>query len=267
MNILHAIAFASAGLGVGFAVGATGVGGGSLMTPLLIVYGGVVPLTAVGTDLLYATITKVFAVAMHGRNRSVDWRIVALQALGSVPAAFATLYGLHRSVDRARLAHVVSLVLAASVLVTAITMLLREPLAMRLDRGTAGEGGAIRGRGALPTVAAGVLIGILVTISSVGAGVIGMLLLLWLYPRISPVRLIGSDLTHSVLITAIAGLGHVELGTVDYTLLWLLMAGGIPGIWLGSRMGFRLSAPTLRRTVAAMLLFAGVTTLAKSLAS
>jgi uncharacterized protein len=260
----HALpGFALTGLAVGVAVGATGVGGGSLMTPLLIILFGVNALTAVGTDLLYATITKSFGVLLHGRNRSVDWSVVGWQALGSVPAALVTVTFLHRLGHRPEFARSITLVLAAAVLATACVMLLRRGPADRDARDHGPAAAPARSRALTGT--AGALIGTLVTISSVGAGVIGMVVLMWLYPRIAPVRIIGSDLTHSVLITAIAGLGHIGLGSVDYPMLGALLIGGIPGIWFGSKIGFGMNPAILRHSVAATLIVSGVTTLAKAL--
>lgn len=174
--------------------------------------------------------------------------------------------GLLRADDyRAQLARLTTLVLAVAVLATAIIVLVPTRLISRADPG--GPGAADRivaGRPAL-TVLGGAVMGVLVTISSVGAGVIGMIMLMWLYPRVTTIRLIGTDMTHSVLITALAGLGHAELGTIDYGELSALLIGGFPEIWLGSKLGFRMNATILRRSVAATLLIAGATTLAKAL--
>jgi uncharacterized membrane protein YfcA len=257
-----------AGLVVGFAVGATGVGGGSLMTPLLILFYGVSPAIAVGTDLLYASASKAFAVALHGKNGSVDWPIVGWLSLGSVPAALLTLLFIRWHGPGDDLDRLIKLTLAAAIVLTATGTLLRNQLLAfakherfeRLRRLHA------RGQRGL-TVASGVAIGALVTISSVGAGVIGMMLLLLIYPRHTAIRLVGSDLAHAVLITGIAGLGHAGLGTVDYALLGWLLLGAIPGIWLGTRVGFRLPDRALRPAIAGLLLFIGAGMLTQAIAA
>jgi uncharacterized membrane protein YfcA len=262
------LGYSLAGLVVGFAVGATGVGGGSLMTPLLILFYGVSPAIAVGTDLLYASASKAFAVALHGKNGSVDWPIVGWLSLGSVPAALLTLLFIRWHGPGDDLDRLIKLTLAAAIVLTATGTLLRNQLLAfakherfeRLRRLHA------RGQRGL-TVASGVAIGALVTISSVGAGVIGMMLLLLIYPRHTAIRLVGSDLAHAVLITGIAGLGHAGLGTVDYALLGWLLLGAIPGIWLGTRVGFRLPDRKLRPAIAALLLFIGAGMLTQAIAA
>jgi uncharacterized membrane protein YfcA len=262
------LGYSLAGLVVGFAVGATGVGGGSLMTPLLILFYGVSPAIAVGTDLLYASASKAFAVALHGKNGSVDWPIVGWLSLGSVPAALLTLLFIRWHGPGDELDRLIKLTLAAAIVLTATGTLLRNQLLAfakherfeRLRRLHA------RGQRGL-TVASGVAIGALVTISSVGAGVIGMMLLLLIYPRHTAIRLVGSDLAHAVLITGIAGLGHAGLGTVDYALLSWLLLGAIPGIWLGTRVGFRLPDRALRPAIAGLLLFIGAGMLTQAIAA
>ncbi|MDE2150549.1 MAG: sulfite exporter TauE/SafE family protein [Gammaproteobacteria bacterium] len=255
--------YALAGLAVGAAVGATGVGGGSLMTPMLILFYGVAPAMAVGTDLLFASLSKTYATLLHGRNGTLDFRLVGWLSLGSVPAVLATLVFLHGYGDVKALSHLIKLVLAAAVVVTALFTLAQETVLRRLQHWLAARELPPHAQRAA-TVVTGALIGALVTISSVGAGVIGMMVLLLLYPRQTPIRLVGSDLAHAVLITAIAGLGHAGLGTVDWSMLWLLLAGGLPGVWIGSRLGFRMPARTLKRSIAGLLLFVGGSTLAKA---
>ena len=261
---MHELGFSVAGLLVGFAVGATGVGGGSLMTPVLILFYGISPAMAVGTDLLFAAVSKTFAVALHGRNGSVDWRIVGLQALGSVPAVLLTLWALHGFGNMAGLSHLIRLVLSGAIILTATFTLFQEPLLRRLRGRPGADAWLTAPRRRVLTVIAGALIGTVVTISSVGAGVIGMMLLMLLYPRHEPIRIVGSDLAHAVLVTAIAGLGHAELGTVDYNMLGALLLGSFPGIWLGSKLGFRMDALVLKRSIAGLLIFVGATTLAKA---
>ncbi len=266
------IGYSLAGLLVGAAVGATGVGGGSLMTPVLILFYGISPTLAVGTDLLYASLSKSFGVMLYRNHGSVDWRIVGWQALGSVPAALLTLLWLQHQADVAALDRLIKLTLSIAIIVTATFTLFQGAIAARLRPASrlaqSGEHPDIdAGLQRLLTVAAGALIGSVVTISSVGAGVIGMMLLLLLYPKHPPVKIVGSDLAHAVLITAIAGLGHARLGSVNYALLGWLLLGALPGIWLGSRVGFRLDGAALKRAVACLLLVVGSMTLYKAVQS
>lgn len=255
--------FAVAGLLVGFAVGSTGVGGGSLMTPMLITFYGVSPVLAVGTDLLYASISKGFATLLHKRRGSLDWRLTALQASGSLPAVMVTLWVLHNLEDPAQLAHTIRLVLSIAITVTASFTFFQEKLLHSLRRHS-GTSLLTDGQRRACTIATGVLIGALVTVSSVGAGVIGLMLLMLLYPQREPIHLIGSDLAHAALVTAIAGLGHASLRGVDYRMLLALLAGGFPGIWIGVRVGFRMNPQRLKRALAFLLIIIGITTFAKA---
>jgi uncharacterized membrane protein YfcA len=262
------LGYSVAGLVVGSAVGATGVGGGSLMTPILILFYGVSPALAVGTDLIYASTSKSFGTWLHNRNQTVDWRIVGWQALGSVPASLLTLLFISHLGDPKKLDHLIKIVLSVAILMTATFTLVQHRVMVFING---------HGKTAVPsevrepkyqrllTMLAGMLIGSIVTISSVGAGAIGMMLLLLLYPKHEPISIVGSDLAHAVLITAIAGAGHAKLGSVDYTLLGSLLVGAIPGIWLGSRVGFRLKAQVLKSAISVLLLVVGGMTLYKAI--
>lgn len=268
---MDGLGFSLAGLVVGTAVGATGVGGGSLMTPILILFYGISPAVAVGTDLLYAAISKAFGVMLHRRRGTVDWRIVGRMAAGSVPAALLTLVFLRQQTPGPELDQMIKLVLAGAIVVTAAFTLVQEPLMRALRRlpdvAEPATPDAWLDRWQTPlTVICGLLVGALVTISSVGAGVIGMMMLLLLYPRHAPIRLVGADLAHAVIITSIAGLGHAGLGTVNYPMLGYLLIGAIPGIWLGTRMAFRLDDRSLKRTISALLVFIGCTMAIKAMA-
>lgn len=257
--------FSWAGLFVGIAVGATGVGGGSLMTPILILFYGISPALAVGTDLLYASISKAFGVVLHGRNGSLDWKIVARLSAGSVPATALTLLFLHNQTPGKDLDQLIKLILSVAIILTATFTLFQDLLLRWIKLESAAMASWVERHQTTLTVISGVLIGALVTISSVGAGVIGMMLLLIIYPRHSPIGLVGSDLAHAVLITGIAGIGHATMGTVDYRMLGYLLIGAMPGIWIGSRIGFRLPPATLKRVISGLLIFIGVTMAAKSL--
>lgn len=264
------LGYSLAGLVVGTAVGATGVGGGSLMTPILILVYGINPSIAVGTDLLYASISKTFGTWLHNNNRSVDWRIVGWMSLGSVPAALLTLLGMEPIGNAKQLDQLIKLTLSTAIITTALFTLFQNRVMALAGRGRDvpaphDETLSLTGRQKGLTLLSGLFIGSIVTISSVGAGAIGMVILLLLYPRHRPIALVGSDLAHAVLITAVAGAGHARLGTVDYSMLLGLLIGAIPGIWLGSRIGFKLPPMALKQAVASLLIVVGSITLYKAL--
>jgi uncharacterized membrane protein YfcA len=238
---------------VGVIVGLTGVGGGSLMTPLLIVAFGVAPATAVGTDLLYAALTKSAGAYVHARRGNVDWRTTGWLAAGSVPTAGATLWVLHvLAANPKAVSSIVTTTLACALFATAAALLLRGRIAP--VEGT---------EDVLPprpkaSVALGVVLGALVTLSSVGAGALGTIALLTLFPRVRAARIVGTDIAHAIPLTLVAGLGHAALGGVDWMLLASLTVGSIPGIWLGSHASSRVPDRWLRSMLAAILLFVGV---------
>lgn len=243
---------------VGLIVGVTGVGGGSLMTPLLVLVFGVTPAAAVGTDLLYAALTKLGGSWVHHRRGTVDWQIVKRLAAGSLPATLLTLWLLHTlQLDEKHLKALVTGVLSIALVLTALALLLKpyvQKLGQRKD-GAIFELHAHRLTGA--TIVTGAVLGVLVTLSSVGAGALGMVALLFLYPRHGAVRLVGTDIAHAVPLTLVAGLGHVALGTVNFALLGALLLGSLPGIWLGSNLGARIPESILRPILATMLAIIG----------
>jgi uncharacterized membrane protein YfcA len=245
-----------AGFSVGAIVGLTGVGGGSLMTPLLVLGFGVPPVTAVGTDLLYAGITKAGGAVSHGLKGHVDWRVAGLLAAGSVPASIVALVALaHLPPASAATRLVVSSSLGAMLVLTALALVLRSRL-LAGSRALAQRGVLAAHRGAL-TVATGAFIGFAVTLSSVGAGAVGVTALILLFPLLATVRVVGTDIAHAVPITLVAGLGHAILGNVDGWLLASLLAGSLPGILLGSHLAARIPEAFLRNSLAAVLLLAG----------
>ena len=258
MLLLQAIdtPYVVAGFLVGLLVGMTGVGGGSLMTPILILLFGTSPATAVGTDLLFAAATKTVGSLVHGYNRTIEWRIVFRLAAGSIPATALTLVllaALHMSAGGAR--HLIVAVIALALLLTAAMLLARgkvtafaAPRIGHLDDAMIAK----------LTVAMGAVLGVLVTISSVGAGALGMTLLVILYPGVRLVRLVGSDIAHAVPLTLVAGLGHWLLGSVDWLLMGSLLLGSVPGIILGSHVSARLPERLLRPILAVILLIVGV---------
>jgi len=246
------------GLLVGFIVGLTGVGGGSLMTPLLILGFSVPPATAVGTDLLYAAFTKAGGVWVHGRRGTVDWKLVGRLAIGSLPAALITVLGLNTlGVESQIFSGLITSTLGVALILTALALLFRQQLA-RLGRSRLGFLVAWRDRHlVVATIATGAILGILVTITSVGAGALGMVALIVLYPRSPTVTLVGSDIAHAVPLTLIAGVGHAYLGTVNFGLLGSLLLGSLPGIYLGSHIGGQIPERILRPALATILAVIG----------
>jgi uncharacterized protein len=243
------------GLCVGTLVGMTGVGGGSLMTPLLILLFGVHPAAAVGTDLLYAAITKIFGTAVHGYSRTVEWRIVRRLAAGSIPATALTLLALsHFDLGGAQAARLISRALGAALLATALAVAFRPALIAYFDARLRVPGPR---QTAMLTVVGGFVLGILVSVSSVGAGAIGVTMLIILYPRLPTPNIVGSDIAHAVPLTLLAGCGHWLLGSVNLAILGSLLTGSIPGIVLGSLAMVRVPDRPLRWTLATVLLVVG----------
>jgi hypothetical protein len=237
-------------------MGATGVGGGSLMTPLLILLFGVHPATAVGTDLLYSGMTKVNGAVIHGMNRTVDWRVTGNLALGSIPAAIATLLftaWLRR--HGASSSHVVTFVVGVALIATAIVMLARKWL---FDRIAAYSKRLSESQRFWLTVALGAVLGALTCFSSVGAGAIGVTFLILLYADMPTAKIVGSDIAHAVPLTLISGAGHWILGSVDWHLLFALLVGSLPGITIGSHLAGRVSDKLLRKIIAIVLGAVGV---------
>ncbi|MBI3478901.1 MAG: sulfite exporter TauE/SafE family protein [Nitrosomonadales bacterium] len=241
---------------VGLIVGVTGVGGGSLMTPLLVLLFGVSPATAVGTDLLYASLTKTLGGWVHSRRGTVDWKVVGLLSLGSLPAAALTITLLkYLALDEKTLRSLVTGVLSVALLLTASALLLKNQIRKFALDGRVYE---LHHR-YLPaaTIVTGIIVGTLVTISSVGAGVLGTVALLFLYPRMQAAKVVGTDIAHAVPLTAVAGIGHMALGTVDFVLLGSLLLGSLPGIYIGSHLSAKIPESVLRPALATMLLIIG----------
>jgi len=247
------------GLVIGFIVGVTGVGGGSLMTPLLIMVFNVPPATAVGTDLLYAAITKAGGAWVHGRRGTVHWQLVGRLAMGSAPAALITILCLNAlGVENEIFSGVILTTLGVALLLTAMALLFRQQLT-RMGRSHFGFLVEWRDQHILSaTIATGAVLGVLVTVTSVGAGALGMVVLFMLYPRLPAVTLVGSDIAHAVPLTLIAGLGHAYMGTVDYVLLGSLLLGSLPGIYLGSHVGSHIPDRILRPILATILIVIGI---------
>ena len=239
---------------VGFLVGMTGVGAGSLMTPFLITKIGVSPTLAVGTDLLFPSITKASAVWPHHNFGNVNWRLVAWLAAGSVPGSIAMLTLLHvLDPDTASLSMFIKEALIAALLISSIAILI-YPIITRRGAQVA-EPGEVPVR-RLPTLLLGLGLGSVVTLTSVGAGAIGVVILTLLYPMMRTRRLIGTDIVHAVPLTLISGLGHMSIGNTSFALLGLLLLGSVPGIAIGSRLTGKLPDWLLRIFLSAILCFA-----------
>lgn len=248
-----------AGLGVGFIVGLTGVGGGALMTPILVLIFGMAPAAAVGTDLWFAAVTKIFGGAIHQRRGSVDWQVLRLLWLGSLPAALLTLYWLHTSGASQMKQGLILNLLGAVLILTAGAMVFKRQ-AHALGRSLR-INAAERFKRAQPalTVLAGAALGGLVTLTSVGAGALGTVMLVYLYPfRMKPPKLVGTDIVHAIPLTIVAGSGHLFMGNVDLGLLWQLLVGSIPGVLIGSMLSSKAPESVLRPAIAVVLVLVGV---------
>jgi uncharacterized membrane protein YfcA len=247
--------YSLSGLLVGLVVGLTGVGGGSLMTPLLILLFGIHPATAVGTDLLYASVTKSVGTAVHGIGGSIDWRVVARLAAGSVPTTLVTGLALHWfDLSGGNSTHLISVVLGVALLVTALLLISRSWLLARLQPYLPADGPK---HAVALTVVTGAVLGTLVTLSSVGAGALGVTALILLYPRMPAARIVGSDIAHAVPLTLLGGMLHWLNGSVDWPLFGSLLSGSIPGIIIGSLIAVRVPDRVIRPTLAGVLVLVG----------
>jgi uncharacterized membrane protein YfcA len=243
--------YSLSGFAVGVLVGMTGVGGGSLMTPLLILLFGIHPATAVGTDLLYAAATKTGGSLVHGYARSIDWRVVRRLASGSIPATVVTLAVLsHFNLNGDAARGLITLMLSIALFVTAFVLVFGGAI-VATYRARVAE--LDPKRTAINTVLVGTLLGVLVTISSVGAGAIGVVALVLLYPQLPMAKIVGSDIAHAVPLTLIAGLGHWMMGSVDWYIIASLLFGSLPGIFLGSYFAVRVPERALQLVLAATL--------------
>jgi len=243
------------GFGIGAIVGMTGVGGGSLMTPLLISVFKLNPAIAIGTDLWFAAVTKSGGALAHHRHGHVDYRITGLMLAGSIPAAIATIGMMHWTGVTKAWSNALTISLGIALLLTAVTVAYRKAwhaLGLKLERWLPER------RKTNLTVAAGLLLGVLVSLSSIGAGAVGATLILLLYPRIPTYRLVGTDIAHAVPLTLVAGIGHATLGHVEWALLTALLAGSLPGIWLGAQLTKSMPEQWVRGILCTSLVAAGL---------
>ncbi|MCW7541586.1 sulfite exporter TauE/SafE family protein [Aquabacterium sp. A7-Y] len=251
---MDAIAVLS-GFAVGAIVGMTGVGGGSLMTPLLLSVFKLNPAVAIGTDLWFAAITKTSGSIAHHRHGHVDYRITGLMLAGSIPAATATIALMHFTGVTKGWASALTFSLGIALLLTAVTVAFKKTwhtVALRLQRWMPEH------RKPALTVLAGLILGVLVSLSSIGAGAIGATLILFLYPQLDAKRLVGTDIAHAVPLTLVAGIGHATLGHVNWELLAALLLGSIPGIWLGAQLTRKMPEGIVRTLLCGSLVAAGL---------
>ncbi|WIT12007.1 sulfite exporter TauE/SafE family protein [Paucibacter sediminis] len=244
----------ASGFGVGAIVGITGVGGGSLMTPLLLSVFKLSPALAIGTDLWFAALTKVSGSVAHARHGHVKWRITGLLLAGSIPASVLTVALMHFTGITKGWASTLTFSLGIALFLTALVVAFKkswQAVGLRLERHIPDS------RKPALTVASGVLLGVLVSLSSIGAGAIGATLILLIYPRLEARYIVGSDIAHAVPLTLVAGIGHAMLGNVDWILLVSLVIGSVPGIWLGAQLTRRLPDGVIRGLLCASLLMAG----------
>jgi uncharacterized membrane protein YfcA len=252
-------AYTVAGFLVGGVVGMTGVGGGSLMTPILVLLFGYAPQTAIGTDLLFACATKCVGLAIHGRQGTVDWQVLGRLSCGSIPAALVAslcIYGHPLSPQRSG---VLIALIGATIILTAVGLCCK-PLFLHpgLVRGAGWQGSLMKHQVPL-TIAAGVVVGVLVSLTSVGAGVLGTVMLIYLYPlRMRAAHLVGTDIAHAIPLTLVAGVGNLLMGNVDLELLGGLLTGSVPGIVFGSLVATRAPEALVRNALAAVLLLVGL---------
>ncbi|MDT9000463.1 sulfite exporter TauE/SafE family protein [Paucibacter sp. APW11] len=250
---MDGLAIAS-GFGVGAIVGITGVGGGSLMTPLLLSVFKLNPAVAIGTDLWFAGLSKMSGSVAHARHGHVRWDVVRRLLAGSIPASIATVALMHLTGITKGWASALSFSLGIALLLTALVVAFRpfwQRVGLRLERFMP------ESRKPALTVIAGLILGVLVSLSSIGAGAIGATLILLIYPRLEARYIVGSDIAHAVPLTLVAGIGHATLGHVDWSLLVSLLIGSIPGIWLGAQLTRRLPDGAIRALLCASLLMAG----------
>lgn len=259
------IEFILAGVLVGFCVGITGVGGGSLMTPILISLFKIEPHIAIGTDLLYASISKFCGSLVHAKKLNIVWPIVIWLALGSIPASFATTWVLeHHLSQSTHYKSVLTMVLGVMLTLTGISIIFRAQIEKFFDRfrnreqaDMESEQHALQHKRRYILIM-GVVLGVLVTLSSVGAGAFGIMALVLMFPNLPMIRIIGSDVVHAVLLTAVAGLGHMSSGNVDFSLLMWLLVGSIPAIVVGTLISSHLPERFIRKILGITLFALGL---------
>jgi len=247
------------GLGVGILVGMTGVGGGALMTPLLILFIGTPPITAVGTDLAYGAITKTVGGFKHWRQHTIDFGISKWMAFGSVPAAIGGVYVvafLKRELGGKAFETMMLYSLTAAIAFTGVVTLVRAIFLKQLiarERATV----EMRARHKIAAIVLGLAVGFVLGVTSAGSGSLIALGLILLF-RLTPHRVVGTDIFHAAILLWAAAIAHIVAGNVDYALAGTILVGSVPGVWLGSHMSVRLPAGTLRTVLGVVLIGAAM---------
>ncbi|MDC5472029.1 sulfite exporter TauE/SafE family protein [Acinetobacter baumannii] len=260
-----AFEFILAGMLVGFCVGITGVGGGSLMTPILIGLFRIEPHIAIGTDLLYAAISKFCGSMVHAKKLNIVWPIVLWLAVGSIPASFGTAWVLEHYLSQStHYKAVLTMVLGFMLTLTGVSIIFRTRIEKFFNKfrnkentQTENEQLAVQNKRTY-IVFMGIILGVFVTLSSVGAGAFGIMALVIMFPNLPMIRIIGSDVVHAVLLTLVAGLGHMSAGNVDFVLLMWLLVGSIPAIIIGTLISSRMPERLIRKILGITLFALGV---------
>jgi uncharacterized membrane protein YfcA len=247
---------------IGFLVGLTGVGGGSLMTPLLILVFNVPTAVAVGTDLLYASITKCFGIINHNKNKFIDWGVVKILLIGSIPSSILTsIYLSNFDLKNDSIVSVIEIFLAVTLILTSLAIIFQSGLTRQAGKiATKGFEKKILNKNSKHhlTLLLGIILGVIVTFTSVGAGAIGVTILIILYPKFNIKQIVGTDLAHAVPLTITAGIGHLFLGNIDFNLLTTLLVGSIPGVWLGSKLNASINALWIKLFLIILLLLIAI---------
>lgn len=251
-------AYAIAGAFTGFIVGMTGVGGGALMTPILILVFTVSPVTAVATDLWFAVITKTIGARIHNRSGQVDWQIAKRLWMGSLPTALTIAVMVSLGVKINQL-HWLTTAIGLVILITAFGLLIAPKLVKFAHNHMIGKPTRFIAAQPILTIIAGAVLGICVALTSVGAGALGSIMLLYLYPlRMQPHKLVATELVHAIPLAAVAGIGYLFLGMVDLWMLVSLLIGSIPAVILGSKLTAKISGRWVRLALATVLLGTGI---------
>lgn len=253
MTIEALVMYIAAGGAIGFIMGCTGIGGGSLMMPALLAF-GIPPQVAVGTDLMYASISKCSGLYSHQRQRNVRWDIVGRMCLGSLPATVLTLAWLQPLIKANNHADIITPALGVMLIITALVLILRHYMVRWADAHHA----RLSRHAPILTILTGALLGISVTLSSVGAGVVGTAVLMLIYTRCASREIVGTDVAHAVPLTFVAGMGHMFLGSIDVPLLLALLVGSLPAIHLGAVATRHIPERLLRGVLTLILLVLGI---------
>lgn len=264
--MLDVIHFILAGVVVGFCVGVTGVGGGSLMTPILIGLFKIEPHIAIGTDLLYASISKFCGSMVHAKKLNIIWPLVLFLSIGSIPASFATTWVLEHYLSQStHYKMVLTMFLGFMLTITGISIIFRPQIERFFSKyrnpntkEIVTDPNGITKNKRIYIIIMGVILGVFVTLSSVGAGAFGIMALIIMFPNMPMIRIIGSDVVHAVLLTLVAGLGHMNSGNVDFHLLMWLLVGSIPAIVIGTLLSSKMPEKLIRRILGVTLFALGV---------